>query len=515
MTDPNGSPLKALKHLMALIATCSLGLTASAQTPTEWPTAADTVVLFNPSYPGSEALATYYAEQRGIPNEQFIGLKTPITDAISRADFDSQIRLPLRQAFIERKWWTLTDSPTGQPPLLTTVRTSNKRVIALMRGIPFRINPATAAAKPGEETEASVDSELTLLCVDTPTLPGFIRNPFFKDPLSFDLFDRLPGMCLVSRLDGPDDATVRRMIDDSIQAEEQGLSGRAVIDLALKDGPYGQGEEWLRETSKLYRQLGIPSYVDRNADLIREHWPLPETVLYFGWYRDHVGGVFAQPSFRFAPGAIACHLHSFSAGQMRTPDKQWIAPLLQRGAAAALGNVWEPYLALTTYLDLFNERLLQGASLAEAGWVATPGLSWMTVVIGDPLYRPFKNPLTSRLSDGPARDYALFSGLIQRQGPDDTAAELRKQVMRLAEQRNNPRLLEFLALHVWQSGNPSDAITLFDHAADWFPEGPDRTRTRLYQAEALRQIGQRDAAKEALQALPNDPAAQALLQLLQ
>jgi uncharacterized protein (TIGR03790 family) len=488
---------------------------APGQTVTEWPTPADTVVLFNPSFPGSEALATYYAEQRGIPKQQLIGLKTPSGDAISRADFDALIRQPLRQAFIDRNWWTLTTAATGEAPLTTQVKTANKRVIAILRGIPFRIQPATAAAKPGEETEASVDSELTVLSLDAPPLAGFIKNPFFKDPLSFALFDQIPGLALVSRLDGPDDATVRRMIDDSLQAETAGLSGRAVIDLALKDGAYEQGEEWLRQTTKLYKERGIPTYVDRNADLIPEHWPLPETALYFGWYRDHVAGVLAQPSFRFAPGAVACHLHSFSAGQLRTPDKQWIAPLLQRGAAAALGNVWEPYLSLTTYFDFFNQRLLEGATLAEAAWAATPGLSWMTVVIGDPLYRPFKNPLTSRLTDGPARDYALFSGLVQRQAAGEPIAELKKTVLRLAEQRNNPKLIEFLALHAWQTGQSNEAIALFDHAADWYAAEADRSRVRLYQAEALNQIGNREAAKQALQSLPDDPAAKALLQLLQ
>jgi tetratricopeptide (TPR) repeat protein len=139
----------------------------------------------------------------------------------------------------------------------------------------------------------------------------------------------------------------------------------------------------------------------------------------------------------------------------------------------------------------------------------------MTLVIGDPLYRPFKTPLTSRLALGPTRDYALFSGLVQRHQNAENPAELRQQVQRLAEQRNLPRLIEFLALYAWQSGSTLEAANLLDHAADWFPEGPDRSRTRLYQAEALLQLGNREAAKQALQSLPDHPAAKAMLQSLQ
>lgn len=507
--------LGSLVLRIALVSLSAATLFSQTLPPSNELTAIQTLILYNPTFPGSEALASYYAEKRGIPQDQLIALPTAVTDAISRADFDAQIRQPLRQILTERHWWTLADSPVGDAPLTSRVTASSKHVLALIRGLPFRILPATAAAKPGEETEASVDSDLTLLSLEDPPLAGFLKNPFFKSPLGFESWDPMPGMMLVSRLDGPDDSTVRRLIDDALRAENDGLSGRAVIDLARKEGPYEQGEEWLRETSKLYRQNGIPTYVDRHTDLIPDHWPLPDTILYFGWYRDHVAGALAQPSFQFMPGAIACHLHSFSAGQLRTLDKQWIAPLLQRGATAALGNVWEPYLSLTSYLDFFNERLLAGASLAEAAWAATPGLSWMTLVIGDPLYRPFKTPLTSRLALGPTRDYALFSGLVQRHQNAENPAELRQQVQRLAEQRNLPRLIEFLALHAWQSGSTLEAANLLDHAADWFPEGPDRTRVRLYQAEALRQLGNREAAKQALESLPDHPAAKAMLQLMQ
>jgi hypothetical protein len=66
-----------------------------------------------------------------------------------------------------------------------------------------------------------------------------------------------------------------------------------------------------------------------------------------------------------------------------------VAPLVTRGAAATTGNVYEPYLDLTPHLDVLNERLLQGFTFAESVYMSLKVLSWMTTVVGDPLYRPF------------------------------------------------------------------------------------------------------------------------------
>lgn len=323
-------------------------------------------------------------------------------------------------------------------------------------------------------------------------------------------------MFLVSRLDGPDDATVKRMIDDAIKVENEGLTGRAVIDLALKDGAYEQGEEWLRQCATLYRKTGIPLYVDRSSDLIPTHWPLPDTALYFGWYQDRVSGVFEDPSFRFAQGAVVCHLHSFSAAHLRSSTKHWTGPLLLRGAAATLGNVWEPYLAVTCYFDLFNKQLLSGATLAEAAWFASPGLSWMQVVLGDPLYRPFKKPPGSRLgAEGHARDYALYHGLVSTYPNESDAAKLKSKLLQLAEKRKSPHLIELLGLLSGQTGNALESASLLDHAASLYPAGsPDQQRSRLYQAEALRTHRDFKTAIEALKSIPEHPATGPLIEKL-
>src|SRR5205823_727219 len=100
--------------------------------------------------------------------------------------------------------------------------------------------------------------------------------------------------------------------------ERDGLWGRAVVDFALKDGAYLEGEQWLGNCVKQFRDSGIPVFADRSREVLRDGWPLPDTILYFGWYADKVSGALASPDFHFKPGAIACHVHPFSAAVLRS-----------------------------------------------------------------------------------------------------------------------------------------------------------------------------------------------------
>jgi hypothetical protein len=51
--------------------------------------------------------------------------------------------------------------------------------------------------------------------------------------------------------------------------------------------------------------------------------------------------------------------------------------------------VFEPYLQLTHRPDLLLRALLRGDNFGDAVVYAQPALSWHTIAIGDPLYRPF------------------------------------------------------------------------------------------------------------------------------
>ena len=52
---------------------------------------------------------------------------------------------------------------------------------------------------------------------------------------------------------------------------------------------------------------------------------------------------------------------------------------------------------MTPHIDMFFQRLLDGATFLEAGYYSEPVLSWQTTFVGDPLYRPFATSLDEQI----------------------------------------------------------------------------------------------------------------------
>ncbi|MFC1820066.1 TIGR03790 family protein, partial [Thermodesulfobacteriota bacterium] len=68
----------------------------------------------------------------------------------------------------------------------------------------------------------------------------------------------------------------------------------------------------------------------------------------------------------------------------------WCKMMLEKGVAATIGPVNEPYVQAFPIPELFFRFLLDGYwTLAECYALSQPFWSWQMVLIGDPLYRPF------------------------------------------------------------------------------------------------------------------------------
>jgi hypothetical protein len=205
-------------------------------------------------------------------------------------------------------------------------------------------------------------------------------------------------MLLVARLDGPDPATVHRMIDDALATEKYGLLGRCYFDARNTPEPgYRAGDRWILESYRLFQAAGYECELENTEAVFPENFPMTDAAVYAGWYAGNVVGPFKRADFQFRRGAVAYHLHSASAISLHTRTAFWVGPLLAKGADASFGNVCEPYLDLTPHLDIFFRRLLAGATFAEAGWASEPALSWQTTFVGDPLYRPFAVPVEEQI----------------------------------------------------------------------------------------------------------------------
>lgn len=455
------------------------------------------VVLFNQNDPQSKNLARHYAKQRGIPEENLLGLACSREETITREQFLSTIELPLRAAFEARKWWRAEARP-GEGNVVVETR---MRVIAVMRGIPLRISEQGAAPQAGRQNQASVDSELAVAGLFDRELAGPIRNPYFGKEIPFYQAPLAP-MFLVGRIDGPDDRTARRLIDDAVLVENAGgLFGRAYVDLARKTGGgYEIGDQWLQAAAAACERKGIPVIMDTWPETFPKHYPMEDCGLYLGWYVQHADGPFLRPGFRLRRGAVACHIHSFSATTLRDTKKYWCGPLLDAGACGVLGNVWEPYLDLCVHLDKFTQALLSGRNLAEAAWGASKGVSWMGVVIGDPLYTPFPGGLPGgdRKFDA---DYKLLRVAMQRWPEEKDRKELIENLAKAAESMKSGTIYEFLGLHAQAgtSGSSKAADPWLTRAEKTFPDNPDKVRVLLEKADALRREGNTSAAAKVLQ----------------
>jgi len=484
-----------------------------ARASLEWDMAASTVVLFNSNSPASGELANYYAKRRKIPATQVIGLACSLEETISRDEFDRTIRTPLRQLFTDRGWWQLDVGASGRP-----IPGSMKfRIFCPIHGMPLRIAPAVGEPEVGQNVSAaSVDSELALLADGSAPIPGPLQNPYYRKSLPLPQMPSLQ-IFLVGRLDGPSPDVVRSMIDGAIQAEETGLWGKAYIDEAAEDRPgYVIGDKWISGAARAIRASGIPVVKDTHRSRFPLNYPMADAILYFGWYTDHADGPMLDPDFRFRPGAIGCHIHSYSAATLRDPSKHWAGPILAHGAAATLGNVYEPFLSLTTDLETFTARLLEGYSLAEAGWMASPTLSWMTTILGDPLYRPFggKRGLDSREQDAGYKAYQL--GYRAFSGGDPTV--LLQKLASAGEAMQSAELLEALGLLCVDWSDQKRATDFFDQATALSPEASDKIRLALHSIDLERHGGRIDNVRGGLQlivkafsGLPAAEAAKALL----
>ncbi len=468
-----------------------------------------TVVLCNSALPDSVTLAKFYAEKRGIPVGNILALEMPKEETISRAGFNSTILEPIKAQFTAKNWWSVQETPQGR---LST--RAEMRVIAIMHGVPLRINSEPKREKnpdtgkieviphtPQTENAASVDGELAMLGVLDAKTDGPLNNLFFKKDALF-LAQALAPIYLIGRIDGPSLADCKRLITDAIATEKTGLFGRAYIDLALKtEGGYKQGEDWLKAAATLWSDAGFPTVVDLNAATLPTNYPMPDAAIYLGWYTLPADGPFLNPGFKFLPGAIACHIHSFSATSVRNAGEGYVATFVQKGAAAVPGNVFEPYLGLTVHLDIWSDRLRKGYTLAEATCMATPAHSWMAVMIGDPLYRPFISGSTPIPAATP---YPTIQRLLMMHAAGKTADRkpLIAQLQEVAEKSNAPVAWEALALYSMGVLEDSDPRInqWFDKAALVSRTNPvEHLHQRFTQISYLRHTGQEKKAAELLQ----------------
>lgn len=354
------------------------------------------VILANSRQPESVRLAEFYAEKRAVPAANIIALPLPEAETITWREFIDQVWQPLQDELLRRGWIEGTGSNLLDRLGRRRYAPTGNRIsyLVVCRGVPLRIfnDPTLLEEKPDRKVvpalnknEAAVDAELSLVAQGGHEITAMVPNPLFAN-------DRPPTLdtamvVKVSRLDGPTWESARHLVTSALEAERTGLHGRYYVDLK---GPHAEGDDWLKATEKQLQILGFDGDTDASGGTFGIAARFDAPVLYFGWYAGNLNGPFAREDFAFPPGAVALHIHSFSAPTLRSDVSGWCGPLVTRGVTATVGNVFEPFLSFTHRPHFLVRALSEGKNFGDAVYYALPALSWQAVAIGDPLYRPFK-----------------------------------------------------------------------------------------------------------------------------
>jgi uncharacterized protein (TIGR03790 family) len=386
-------------------------------------------VISNSEIDASVRIARYYCQKRGVPAENFVAwpLGTSAKTRISRDDYNRKLAELLRarltggelakrikcllttygvpivvegrgqlegrdeelqhlKDLVERGKDLIKQSEQDGTAENKLTSVDKKRIKTKLAELQLRIDFIV-----GRETNASVDSELSMVMFGNYELYRWQVNRL-QDTSEGQEGEFLPlgfGTLMVSRLDGPGEDIIMSLVDKAISAEKSGLKGTAYFDSRgiYKDNEYGIYDQSIRDLAMLTRLRKImPVEEERTSDLFAPG-SCPQTGIYCGWYslKKYID------AFDFVDGAIGYHIASFEAANLRDPNSSnWCPAMLADGITATLGPVTEPYLHSFPKPKAFFEELYNGKCLVEAFYRTKPFNSWRLLLIGDPLYRPFK-----------------------------------------------------------------------------------------------------------------------------
>ena len=379
------------------------------------------LIIANADNPDSMDIAAHYSQARGVENILKLNLGKDLADDISRADYNRQIAHPIRQALQQEPFkgkirclittygipyrignakpvdgWRERIEPLEQMeqqakemleelenPRSAEDRAKKRRLELQLWRIQAEMNRLR-----GRETGAALDSELSMVMHEPYELFRWQINELRGD-LDFDSTKTI----MVSRLDGPSLNIAKRLVDKAMIAEATGPEGNAYVDsrgIEADDQPgsFGYYDQSLRDMAELLRSRTPMTVIEETTSRVFQEGDCPETALYCGWYSlsEYV------PAFEFVTGAVGYHIASFEAVDLRDPQStQWVPSMLREGITATLGPVAEPYLHAFPLPHEFFAALLDGDTLAQAYYRTKPFNSWQMLLIGDPLYRPFRN----------------------------------------------------------------------------------------------------------------------------
>ena len=361
------------------------------------------LVIANSRMSGSTDLARYYMKKRNISKGRLLSVSVSANEVISREEYEKAVLMPVRKAVKKLQGegrihclvlfygMPLKIDQSLSPPGQWGVHSEKKQLEggALKKG-----DDSSHKVEQQKNENAAVDSEIALVLVDSYPLDGWIENPYFLGFQNKKTLLQKDDVLMVSRLDGPDEKTVFRIINDTLAAEKTGLQGKGYFDArwplpkSKQLSGYALYDAAIHSAAKLVKSR-MPVRLDEKEALFGLG-ECDHAALYCGWYS--LGRYI--DSFTWSKGAIGYHIASAECTTLKNTSSQvWCLKMLEKGVVATIGPVYEPYVQGFPLPDIFFGLLVEGyMSLGECYLVSLPYLSWQMVLIGDPLYQPFKPP---------------------------------------------------------------------------------------------------------------------------
>jgi uncharacterized protein (TIGR03790 family) len=380
------------------------------------------LVIANNDVAVSVRIAEYYCAKRKVPRANILALPlgTGLSETIDRDDYEKKLAVPVRKKLFSPEFsekirclLTIYGVPikVGERGLLKGKEDKLKQLKELAGQEKNKLerlgqNGSLKSAEQkrklsrklaqlqsdidritGKETGASVDSELSMVLLGDYELYRWRPNGLKNNALGLS-FNTL----MVSRLDGPGEKIANSLVDKAIAAEKTTLKGIAYIDsrgMAKSKKSYSHGyfDQSLRDLAVLTKFRTTMAVKQERTEELFPVGTCPQAAIYCGWYslKKYID------AFDFVDGAIGYHISSLEAVNLRDPNSgQWCPAMLRDGITATLGAVAEPYLHSFPEPKAFFLELFNGRCLVEAYYYTKPFNSWKLVLIGDPLYRPFK-----------------------------------------------------------------------------------------------------------------------------
>ncbi len=374
----------------------------------------EVMVLANKNSAQSKGLAKYYMKKRNIPEKNLLLVWISDKETCSRDDYKRKIIPPVRKflaktgnkdircivtfyglplkiksnGFTEEEKKNIAQMEKDIKNVKSQIDSAGEKSIKSLKKKLRKLSYKLKNYKIWRDRTASFDSELSLVKKKEYALKMWQPNPYCLAFGENDMKIKKSDVLMVSRLDGSSPEIVKRIINDTLFAEKNGLKGKAYFDARWKKSSKKNVSGYALYDRSIHRAYDtvkseIPAVLDDSQALFKEN-ACPDTAIYCGWYS------LARyiDSFTWAKGSVGYHIASQECGSLKRKSGEWCKNILDKGGSVTIGPVGEPYVQSFPLPEIFFKYFIEGRlTLSESYLVSVPFLSWKMVLIGDPLYR--------------------------------------------------------------------------------------------------------------------------------